>query len=120
MDIAVPAPVRQLRAVDRVDEIVLDERLLHAADDVDHVVCRRAATADEDVEDRRGRVADRDEIDRGTARRGVFRPVAGIADADIGEVDHGLGLGEGRHQPTAENKAGAAEQSRRKNLPTVQ
>ena len=88
-NVAVAAPGRKARGVERLDQVVVDERLLHAANDVDHVVARGAAAGDQHVENGRGRIADRDQIDVPAVRRlGEQRPIAArIADADVGEID---------------------------------
>ena len=50
LDVLVLRPSSASLAVSIVfDEIVVDERLLHAADDVDHVIAGRAAAGDQSV-----------------------------------------------------------------------
>ena len=48
-DVLVLGPIRQLSRVDDFDEIVVDERLLHATDDVDHVIAGRATAGHQGV-----------------------------------------------------------------------
>ena len=69
LEIGILAPVRKARRVDRLDQIVFDQRLLHAPDDVDDVIGALAAAGHQHVEYRRWRVADRNQVDVPTAWR---------------------------------------------------
>ena len=88
LDEVVAAPVRDARGVQRQDQIVLDQWLLHAADDVDELELLQPAGGEKLVHHGRGRVADRDEVHLVARLPRETLPAAGIAHADVG---HGHG-----------------------------
>ena len=114
LDVGVALPVGQPARVQLEDQIVVDQRLLHAADDVDHVEGGLAAARDQLVDDGRGRVADRDQIDLVAGRLLEPGPVAsGIADADIGDGERPAGRESRRRQPAPADEPGDAENGAR-------
>ena len=109
-DVLVRAPVGHPAGIDRQDQAKLRQRLLHAADDVQRVVGRRAAAAEQDVDDRRRRVADGDQVHVPARLVGVARPVAGrIAHADIRERHRARGRERLGPRRAGQRKADCAE-----------
>jgi hypothetical protein len=123
LDVGVALPVGQPGRVELENQIVVDQGLLHAADDVDHIKGALAAASDQLVDHGRGRVADRDQVDLVSGRLLEARPVAaGIADADIGDSERPAGRKSGRRQPLpiSEPKADAESGARSQHLPARQ
>src|SRR5205814_483451 len=88
IDISVLAPVGDARCIDFFNKVVLDQRLLHAADDIDDVVSALAAAGDQHVQNGGWGISHGNEIDTIARSGGEFGPVAArVADTDIGEID---------------------------------
>ena len=121
LDVRVFLPVGQPARVELEDQIVVDQRLLHAADDVDHVERGLAAACDQLVDHGGRGIADRDQIDLIAARLFEPRPVpSGIADADIGDGERAARRERRRQHPGSPDEPGAENGARLQHLPPGQ
>jgi hypothetical protein len=100
-DIAVVGPIRDPRHVELADEVVLDQRLLHSADDVHDIELGAAAAGEQLVHHRRRGVAHRHDVDAVASGLGKLGPVAGVPHPDVGK-----GQGMRRTSLAAEGRPG--------------